>query len=356
MPRAVVFRTDGHIDIRSFTTFGVNVKPNSPNPIGYFGTGLKYAVAVLVRLGCEPRVMIGRDVYTFYVKKAKFRGADVNLIRMKLKKWHLLRTTHHDLPYTTELGKNWKVWQAFRELESNTRDEAGVTALVDDDASVTATDGCTQIIVANEEFVQAFLDQDEIFLPGAMTEREATDRVQVFDKPAKAIYYRGLKVADLEKPTLHTYNFLSTVELTEDRTIKYQFSVRADLARHVVTSHDKPFIEKVLVCDDDRWEHGLELDYQHEAPSDEFREVIDRRRGAVSRSALRYYGGWAPKTAPLVQGTFERFPRPWIADGDYILDATGRRIFEISHQIDDEEGRDQVVVDVVDAINKDRPE
>lgn len=356
MSRAVVFTTPGLIDIRAFTTFGVNAKPNTANPIGYFGTGLKYAVAVLVRLGCQPRVMIGRDVYTFYVKETKFRDKDIRLIRMKRQKWSLLRATHHDLPFTTELGKNWKVWQAFRELESNTRDENGATCLEDDGATVEPQPDVTKIIVANEEFVQAYFDRDTVFLPGALTKREATDRVQIFERPSKAIYYRGLRVADLEKPTLHTYNFLSPVDLTEDRTIKYQFSVRAELARHVVTSHDPKFIEQVLVCDDDKWEHGLEFDYQSEVPSDEFREVMARRSNAAPRSALRYYGGWASKSEPAVKSTFERYPRPWRADGDYIRDATGRKLFEISHELDDDVWREQVVVDAVDLINKEAPE
>ena len=55
----IVHSTPGLIDLRAFTTFGVNSKPNSKNPIGYFGTGLKYAVAVLARHKCPVTVWIG---------------------------------------------------------------------------------------------------------------------------------------------------------------------------------------------------------------------------------------------------------------------------------------------------------
>ena len=48
MTRAVAFRTPGLIPIEAFTSTGVNVKIHD-NPIGHFGTGLKYAVAVLLR-------------------------------------------------------------------------------------------------------------------------------------------------------------------------------------------------------------------------------------------------------------------------------------------------------------------
>jgi hypothetical protein len=45
---SLVFRTPGVLDLRALTTFGMSSKPNSTSPIGIFGTGLKYAVAVMV--------------------------------------------------------------------------------------------------------------------------------------------------------------------------------------------------------------------------------------------------------------------------------------------------------------------
>ena len=49
MSPAVVHVTKGKLDLRSLSTFGLNAKPNTTNPIGYFGTGMKYAIAVLLR-------------------------------------------------------------------------------------------------------------------------------------------------------------------------------------------------------------------------------------------------------------------------------------------------------------------
>ena len=46
----IVFENPGEIDIRSISTFGVSVKEGD-NPIGFFGTGLKYAIVVLLRTG-----------------------------------------------------------------------------------------------------------------------------------------------------------------------------------------------------------------------------------------------------------------------------------------------------------------
>lgn len=40
----LTFHNPGELDPRLITTFGVSIK-ESTNPIGYFGTGLKYALA-----------------------------------------------------------------------------------------------------------------------------------------------------------------------------------------------------------------------------------------------------------------------------------------------------------------------
>lgn len=56
----VIFRNKGIIDPRSITTFGVSSK-DSESAIGYFGTGLKYAIAILLREGCKIDIYTGGD-------------------------------------------------------------------------------------------------------------------------------------------------------------------------------------------------------------------------------------------------------------------------------------------------------
>lgn len=125
----IIFQNQGLIPIDAFTTFGINAKPNSDNPIGYFGTGLKYAVAVTLRLGGTFRLFRGIEEYEFYLKEKDFRGKSFQTVRMRKRKSLMARWSYDKLPFTTELGKNWKPWMAIRELESNTRDENGHSCL-----------------------------------------------------------------------------------------------------------------------------------------------------------------------------------------------------------------------------------
>ena len=350
MSRVVVFETPGLLDLRSFAMFGVNVKPNSVSPIGFFGTGAKYAIATMIRLKAEVVVWIGMDRHTFSLKPVKFRETDIEAIRMQRRRFLSLGSSYTELPFTTALGRNWLPWMAYREFEANTRDEGGVTTLCEslDDAESMAGPGRTVIAVAQENFVQAHLDRDDIFLPGAMAVRESGARVQIIERPANRIYYRGLRVFDLKKPSLFTYNFLSQQDLTEDRTLKYEFMAQSDLARHIATSEDEGLIESVITASDQSWESGINFDYQSEIPSAAFKRVMQRRRGAVSHSTLRYFAPYEARSPSRLLTTWERHPRPWVATGNVIRDGAGQLLLTASES----ERCEQLATDVVDLINR----
>jgi len=68
----IIHETPGLLDTRSFTTFGINAKPNAKSPIGMFGTGLKYSIAVLMRQALKVTVWIGDQPYEFLLKNPSF--------------------------------------------------------------------------------------------------------------------------------------------------------------------------------------------------------------------------------------------------------------------------------------------
>ena len=54
----VIFENPGTLDPRALTIMGLNAKEND-NPIGYFGTGFKYGVAIALREGCNVIIQDG---------------------------------------------------------------------------------------------------------------------------------------------------------------------------------------------------------------------------------------------------------------------------------------------------------
>lgn len=359
MSRAVVFQTQGLIDIRAFTTFGINSKPNSNNPIGFFGTGLKYAIAVLVREGLAVTVFIGDVEYVFYTKNAGFRDKSFDFVMMKKRKGFLRNWTYTELPFTTELGKNWKLWQAFRELESNTRDEQGTTVLVDLIPDTVqrehANYGMTTIIVEGEPFVQCYLDRDNVFLPGALTIRGGTEKMQILNKPSKHIYYRGLRVMDLKKPSLYTYNILQPIELTEDRTIKYEFYVRMYMENCIATSEDIEYLDAIIALDQKSYYEG-ELTFQDlgDTPSDQFKARIQKRKksgGSIHLGLSTYYDRYySPKKVDMAP---MEFPTHILENVSTFLNYFDRdRIAELFERYEGEYPTDRKIEDVNEFFQK----
>lgn len=329
MMRAVIFRTSGLIDIRAFTTMGMSAKPNTNSAIGYFGTGLKYAISVLVRLGAEPIVWIGHDKYTFSKQNAEFRGVNFDQLRMRHDRFRILKPRYIDLPYTTQYGRNWKPWMAFRELESNTLDENGETHLLQDfdpDWDY-GEDNTTKIFVANDEFIDAHEKRSEIFLEGGLREATPGMRVQILPGPSKFLYWRGLKVYEPHEPTIYTYNFLEHLELTEDRTLAYQFYATGMLAQQILDCEDDRIIKDVVTAKQGTWEH--ELDFPTYAkPSRAFRRVAYSNPSGFSDNARSYFVRHDERPVTRTVDPWAANPLPWSVEDNEIQDANGDAVFK----------------------------
>lgn len=285
----IVFKTKGLINLTSLTTFGINAKPTTKNPIGYFGTGLKYAIAILCR-NPEDKVTLyrGKVAYTITSKKRSFRGRGFDFVTMESK---------HDsieLPFTTELGKGWEMWQAFRELESNTRDENGVTYATENPVKGEA--GHTKIVVENDEFTQSYVDRDSIFLDTEqLTIIKEGYPVDVFDQPSSYLYYRGMRVMKLKHPSTFTYNIQANCTLTEDRTLAYSWDADYWVRYLVMNNKDESFIKRILDETKSTYENSLDWATMEIEPTKEFLKVLVSYVRAGKKLAYGYSGYYDKK-------------------------------------------------------------
>lgn len=326
MTKHLCFVTDGSIDLRAFTTFGFNAKPNSPNPIGFFGTGLKLATAVIARLGCKMTVMIDGVQHEFYTKETSFRGKTFQQIRMRKRKGLMARWQYQEMPYTTELGKNWEPWQVFRELESNTRDENGKTFIIEDEEphgmSFLNDDhrGKTVIIIDEPSVVKCYDEMDTIFLPEGLELRTETNRCQAFNVGSKYLFYRGMRVVELNKPSALTYNIKAEQRLTEDRTL-YNWSAAWEARQLIMESTDEDFVEQIVKLEDEKfWEGHIEFDDAYAVSSETFRKVVGRRKRS---------GGYL---LPRVGSFYERYNAPEPTD-PYVTLTFKKSKWERIHQV-----------------------
>lgn len=371
MTDAVVFETPGLIDLRAFTIMGAHAKPNATNPIGFFGTGLKYAIAVAVRLGDEPVVWIGRDKLTFSKNSSTFRGTPLDTITMRVLKDGNKRASVHELPFTTRYGARWEPWMAFRELESNTRDEKGKTWTVEGsraqalgivEALARTEDAKTFMVFAAPELVAAAIAIDAIFLPRAKREGTLLEAIDADDRPAAEdanfIFYRTMRAYKIAKPALYTYNILEQMPLTEDRTIMFHHQIRDVLARWVLTEATEVQIEAIVTADDEWWEHGLEFP-GHVKPSEAFKAVMIRRPKGLSQYASGYWSGYLGPARRAPKRTFSLFQEariPWKLSGDFVFDADKVAVFERPDDMASDDW-DNIAAAIIDKVGAgDRPE
>lgn len=259
----IVFQNSSEIDIRSISTFGVSVKEGE-SPIGFFGTGLKYAIAVLLRTGHEIVIHSGQTVFTFGLQSDSVRGKEFHFVTMA-------QDGAESVPigFTTELGKQWELWMAYREIVCNCKDEGGTVGRLCNKPAPLA--GQTHVIVKGDAFDAVYesradylLDDDPWLTSG---------KLEVRNRPSNYLFYRGVRVMQLPRMGDYTYNITSQIELTEDRTVKESWAVTAALVRGILQSDNAEFVRKVVTADNDSLEAHMDFHGWGTEPSMTFLQV-----------------------------------------------------------------------------------
>lgn len=193
------------------TLHGLSVKEGD-NSIGRFGTGLKYAIAIILRNGGSIRIRRrSAPDLTFSRFPVEFRGAKREGVRL-----HEGDSTR-ELSFTTDYGQNWEPWMALRELYANALDEGGRVGGDDE----------TVVEVTGSAFEQAWASRSRWL-------QSRGDRLApgVYRTAAPGIFYQGFRVGRFEEmPELGLF-FESNLSLSEDRQLaaQYQASERLGAA------------------------------------------------------------------------------------------------------------------------------
>lgn len=271
----VIFRNKGIIDPRSITTFGVSSK-DSESAIGYFGTGLKYAIAILLREGCKIDIYTGGEHLSFGTLDQRIRVDDFTFVTMN----------DEPLSFTTELGKNWQIWQAIRELWCNCLDELGDVFSSDYFDDVPAEDE-TVVVISGRAAMEAWSMRDAIMI--STTPLFETEYVDIHPGQSSHIYYKGVRVHDLTRPSLFTYNLKGAVTLTEDRTMQHSNLAGWYAAKGIAMLSEKSFLGRVLTAGQEWFEHRL--DFDSVSASDDFsgivRQMARQQISGLNQSATR---------------------------------------------------------------------
>lgn len=281
----VVFVNDGLIDPLAIATFGVSAKVTD-NPIGFFGTGLKYAIAVLLRHGHEITIWRGVERLDFAVAEHESRGKTFGIVTMN----------GQPLGFTTDLGKQWEMWQALRELWCNCADENGEAF---DSRIYSPEAGKTGIVVRGAEFAKAFNGRSEYILSTEPT--HVLNGVELHPGASRTVFYRGIAVGRLpeNKRPLYTYNITRSISLTEDRTVRYPHQIDEAVAEAYQRTDIAELIEAAVRAPDGTLERQLDYGFHATKPSDVFVETVNRVARTHSRDMNQTAGAHAANHTPM---------------------------------------------------------
>jgi hypothetical protein len=286
----VIFENPGEIDPLLIRTFGAHVKVGD-SPIGIFGTGLKYALAIITRTpGHKITIQSGERVHAF--------GLVEKIIREKV--FRFITMDGEPLGFTDELGKTWDMAMAHRELYQNNKDEGG--SFYEYDMAYGAlpapTAGVTRIFVEGPEFLTQHRNRSMFILMGNGPFLKL-EGCEVHEGESSGIFYRGILVHRFPKAKVSkfTYNMTRSVDLTEDRTAKYPTWLPMQIAADVLDTTDENFLRELLGAQNSYFEH--DLNFREEGiwgpgkPSPTFLKVVDDlmkdRVARTNISAIRRY-------------------------------------------------------------------
>lgn len=226
MRDTVFFMNDGHFDVRAMLTFGVSAK-ESDDAIGYFGTGFKYAVAIILRLGGSVTIETAGESYRFEARKESIRGQEFELVYVN----------GQEAGFTTRLGINWQPWMAFRELYCNCKDEGG-------EISQERGDFDTVIAVTCPEIANAYRSRSDYFISG--TPVHVSAECEMYEGSRPYLYYKGVAVMRASEESCYSYNITSHVDLTEDRTVRHSYQIQWPIQRTIQALDSAPMLRTIL--------------------------------------------------------------------------------------------------------------
>lgn len=268
---AFIIESPSAFDMRKALYHGASDK--GEGSIGRFGTGMKYAIAVLLRFGC-PYVKIETGPETWTFKKTE-DGRIIGLLANELDpggKPDVIDTMTH-----VNYGKRWLPWMAIREFVSNAIDAGGVRVcaragvMFDTDHlkeegteyPITIADTVLDIFKTIETVITIPLPEDDqqtlievfenfskYFLMPEEKERQLICRgdgiryyINLMDDTR--VYMNGVCVFQVNQRSCLKYEF-DDIEINEERHVVDPYMMRYRIAYDIINSNSHKLIQYLI--------------------------------------------------------------------------------------------------------------
>lgn len=236
----IKIKNQGVIEPQALHLIGASTKTNDSTKIGQFGSGNKYALAFFLRENYEMFIYAGLDEMKISTIKETFRDQVFQVIHIDS-----VRTS-----ITTQMGKDWKLWQAMRELYCNALDEGSVAIEFVQDIKPVADE--THFYIATRPEIKQFItDFDNYF----STNKEVLFECSVGKIVEKSgtlsnIYRKGIRCFNTKQTSSYDYDF-NYIDIDENRLVRYPWQVDEMLWDMVSQCTDEEVILNILLNSND---------------------------------------------------------------------------------------------------------
>lgn len=261
---------NGEIELGGLHLMGVSSKRGDSEKIGFFGSGNKYAIALLLREKIPFKIFSGKKEIKISTKDIMFRE----------KMYEQIVINGESTSLTTSMGIDWETWFAIRELYCNALDEGGSKLSVIDKPIAIA--GKTIVYVQlTDKLGEFFKEIDKYILTNKDTVIESAKTqyggVHFINSNSKEFiaFRKGIRIFPKnEIKSLYWYNF-SDITINESRVYQYEHEVLERIASGLARTKNCEIINNYLRNWKDAYEQNAKWEYtENDKLSDEWHGIL----------------------------------------------------------------------------------
>lgn len=237
----LLIENKGEIDLNALILMGGSTKREDDTKVGFFGSGNKYAIALMLRKDIKFRMFSGNNEIIITTKHVPFRD----------KSFQQILINGQETSLTTDMGPQWDSWMGIREWVSNSIDE-GHSNIVTDTSNIIPKAGYTRIYVEHHPDTKEIINNWNNYFSFDRTDvlvQVGDNRVYPqtdAENESLLLYRKGIQCYYIPKTrSLYTYD-LSEFPINESRVLSDTWGARNLICRFLINNVTVAMAQNIL--------------------------------------------------------------------------------------------------------------